>query len=155
LAHRQPADALEALDRWARSFTANSIAPSVRRQPPQPRSLIKLPHDSLNELTLEKFSALLGTRFRVHWAAASAIELELAEVTPGPGGGCAGAVVGGARQESFSLIFSGPPAPLLPQQIYRFEHALVAALDLFLVPIAREAQAIKYQAVLNRLAESG
>ena len=108
-----------------------------------------------DQLTLQKFSALVGTKFRVHLAAARQIELELAEAAPGPGGNPAGKTGSWPRQENFSLIFIGPLDLPLPQRIYRFEHDQMGAFDVFIVPIAREAQAMKYQAVFNRLVRSG
>lgn len=54
------------------------------------------------------------------------------------------------RQSSFSLIFHAPP-PLRPQQTYRFQHARLGELHLFLVPIGKLQDGYRYQAVFNLL----
>jgi hypothetical protein len=39
--------------------------------------------------------------------------------------------------------------PLLPQRIYRLEHAELDTLELFLVPIAQDASGTRYEAVFG------
>lgn len=72
------------------------------------------------------------------------IPLRLVEVREG---------VNTPRQESFSLIFSGPLSPYYPQSIYRLEHENLGTLELFLVPIGPDENREKmhYEAVFNRL----
>jgi hypothetical protein len=53
------------------------------------------------------------------------------------------------RAEPFSLILSGPPAPMLPQGSYRVQHPRLGPVDLFLVPIARNATATQYEVIFN------
>jgi len=105
----------------------------------------------LDQLSLEKLSALVQTKFRVHLDAARQVEFDLVEATACRGNPDDGAAAGGLRQESFSLLFQGPPTPLLPQQTYRFEHDQIGEFDLFIVPVGRDAVAIQYQVVFNRL----
>ena len=45
----------------------------------------------------------------------------------------------------FSLVFRGGPSPPLPQRIYRVEHELLGAIEIFLVPIAADS----YEAVFT------
>lgn len=52
-------------------------------------------------------------------------------------------------RQPFSLLFAGPPAPLLPQSIYRVAHQGLPALDMFLVPVAADATGVRYQAVFS------
>jgi hypothetical protein len=52
-------------------------------------------------------------------------------------------------RQPFSLVFAGPPAPLLPQSIYRVAHQSLPALDIFLVPVAADASSVRYQAVFS------
>jgi hypothetical protein len=40
-----------------------------------------------------------------------------------------------AKRAPFSIIFRGPPEPLLPQQIYSFEHKEIGSFDAFIVPV--------------------
>ena len=49
----------------------------------------------------------------------------------------------------FSLEFLAPASDVLPQAIYRVDHAELGALDLFLVPVARDADGVRYEAVFT------
>lgn len=96
----------------------------------------------MKTLTAARFAPHLHTAFRVYPTADSQIELELVEVTEkrsAPG------------QVQFSLVFRGPLEGMLPQQIYRMEHELFGALDLFLVPIAKQPDGHRYEVVFNYL----
>jgi hypothetical protein len=53
------------------------------------------------------------------------------------------------RAEPFSLVLSGPPTPALPQASYRVRHPRLGPIDLFLVPIARDAASAQYEATFN------
>jgi len=53
------------------------------------------------------------------------------------------------RAEPFSLVLSGPPAPMLPQGSYRVRHPRLGPVELFLVPIARNATATQYEVTFN------
>jgi hypothetical protein len=55
----------------------------------------------------------------------------------------------GQRRTPFSLIFRGPPAVLLPQRIYRLEHATLGAFELFIVPLGPDAQGLRYEAIFT------
>ncbi len=103
----------------------------------------------LEHLDFESASKLLKTRFRVQMEAAQSIELELSEVTT-PKRIPASAGKPGTY-ETFSLIFQGPVNAFLPQRIYTLERPDCGPSELFLVPIARDANGIKYEAVFNRL----
>ena len=93
-------------------------------------------------LTCRTFSGLLRTAFRVLLPGSPPLPLELTEVTEHSSS---------PQVESFSLIFRGPLAPRLPQQIHKVEHDKLGAFDLFLVPIGLEKERMCYQAVFNRL----
>ena len=101
----------------------------------------------LETLTLAKFSGLVNTKFRVFISPTAELPLELVQVSPDPTSG-----LGGPQGESFSLIFQGPEEPLLRQGTRPFEHERLGRFDLFIVPIAKEAGMIKYEAVFNRIA---
>lgn len=85
------------------------------------------------------------TKFLLRNGASEAIELQLIEVSP---------LNTSRRQESFSLQFRGPGSPILNQQIHRLEHAALGVLEIFLVPVGRDAQGVCYEAVFNRLIPS-
>ncbi len=52
----------------------------------------------------------------------------------------------GREGGEFRLEFLGPAEPLLEQAIYRFERD-GAAHEIFIVPIARDAEGIRYEAI--------
>jgi uncharacterized protein DUF6916 len=51
--------------------------------------------------------------------------------------------------ELSAVHFRGPVAPSLPQRIYRLQHPDLGVLDLFLVPIRRDATGTIYEAVFT------
>jgi hypothetical protein len=53
------------------------------------------------------------------------------------------------RRQAFSLIFTAPASPVLPQSIYRVEHAALGVHDVFLVPVGLRDSRVEYQAVFN------
>jgi hypothetical protein len=55
----------------------------------------------------------------------------------------------GMIREPFSLIFRSASQVVLPQRIYPFRHAAMGRLELFIVPIGRDAAGVVYQAVFN------
>ena len=96
----------------------------------------------LDKLTIESFAPHVGTSFRLHTGnrtielrltrAAKVMESEAARLNRTP----------------FSLSFLAPV--LLPQQIYRLTHdGFDEPLDIFLVPIARDARGFTYEAVFT------
>jgi hypothetical protein len=50
---------------------------------------------------------------------------------------------------SFALRFQGALTPMLEQQIYTLEATGLAAMGIFLVPIARDAGGMHYEAIFN------
>jgi len=91
-------------------------------------------------LTKEAFAENLNTRFRISLGDSRTAELELIEVvetmlTP--------------RQQQFSVFFRGPLDYLLPQSTYHMEHEKMGEIDIFLVPIGREQDGFRYEAVFN------
>jgi hypothetical protein len=91
----------------------------------------------LETFTAETFRPLLNERFALV-AGDGRVDLELVDVTESP-------TPGADRRAQFSIVFSGPSDPILPQAIYRLEHPELGAFDLFLVPIA----AGSYEAVFT------
>jgi hypothetical protein len=92
--------------------------------------------------TLDDFAPLRGERFELAIDAGSALSAELVEAQALPQPAFNG-------RQPFSLVFSGPPAPVLPQRIYRLAHQRLPALDIFLVPLAADAVGVRYQAVFS------
>jgi hypothetical protein len=88
------------------------------------------------------FAGHLNSKFRLLHEPPT--ELELVEVSDGSTG----------DHINFSLLFRGPQQPLLPQRSYAIEHDALGRFDLFIVPIQRDTQGLKYQAVFNRVVET-
>ena len=91
--------------------------------------------------TKEGFAEHLNTKFRIPLQPSGAVELELVEVV---------STLSTPRQEQFSIFFRGPGDIYLPQMTYRMEHAALGELDLFIVPIGRDPEGFRYEAVFNR-----
>ena len=97
----------------------------------------------LASLTFGDFSGRVGETFRLE-GPPGVLALTLVEATdlarrenPGP------------RRSPFSLVFLGPPTPLLPQGIRALEHASHGRLEIFLVPIGPDPAGLRYEAVFN------
>ena len=96
----------------------------------------------LETLSIGTFAPLVDDEFRVRLDPHPPLELRLAEVTP----------AGDARPDGrvpFAILFRGPAEPILPQRIYRLEHARLGAIDLFIVPLEPDAAGARYEAVFN------
>jgi hypothetical protein len=84
----------------------------------------------------------LGSQFRLDRDGSEQLQLELVEVSERKT----------ARlQEMFSIVFRCGSNEVLPQRIYRLEHDNLGQLDLFIVPIQKDDQGVRYEAVFNRL----
>lgn len=95
--------------------------------------------------TLARFEPLVGSRFTLRLGEpgeTDELPAQLVEARAGRSAGMAG-------RQPFSLTFEAPPEPALPQRIYRLEHPQLDAMDLFLVPVARTATGLKYEAVFG------
>ena len=96
----------------------------------------------LDKLTIESFTPHLGTSFWLH-AEGRAIELRLIRAAK-----VMESEAARLTRTPFSLFFLAPV--LLPQQIYRLTHeGFAEPLDIFLVPIARDASGFTYEAVFT------
>jgi hypothetical protein len=92
--------------------------------------------------TLDDFTPLCGEQFVVAIEPGLALSAQLVEAHALPQPTFNG-------RQPFSLVFAGPPAPVLPQRIYQLAHARLPALDVFLVPLAAGADGVRYQAVFS------
>lgn len=95
----------------------------------------------LERMSREDFEPHLNTTFRLLRGEAEPLELELVEITGGEGAF--------ENSYSFSLFFRGGPHFALQQHIFTLEHDQLGTLDLFLVPIARDPDGSRYEAVFN------
>ena len=96
----------------------------------------------MNTATCEQFQPLVGTGFELRAAPDETLSATLVEAQP------LGMPPVGGRQ-AFSLLFRGPPTPVLPQRIYGLVHesAAVPAMELFIVPVRASEEGIFYEAV--------
>jgi hypothetical protein len=94
----------------------------------------------LADLTLATFEPLVGDVFTI---AADPAPIELVLTTADARGEWPGG------RQPFSLLFGGPHEPLLAQAIYRLEHAALGALEIFIVPIGRDAESTTYEAIFT------
>ncbi len=91
------------------------------------------------------FSESLNSRFLLDLEGGKQIELELIELKNG---------YSNQKGESFSLLFRGPGAFVLPQKIYPLQHDRLGAFDLFLVPVGRDTKGTYYEVVFNLIRQS-
>jgi Domain of unknown function (DUF6916) len=96
-----------------------------------------------DRLELATFEPCVGDGFRIEGSEGSALNLTLTEATTGPWQPEEGSTF------AFELIFRGPADPALPQATYRMAHATLGSVDIFIVPIARDADVTTYQAVFS------
>ncbi|MCE4554148.1 DUF6916 family protein [Pelomonas cellulosilytica] len=92
-------------------------------------------------ITLAQFEPLVGSVFTLQLGEAGRLTARLIEAKPGQWAPPEG-------RAPFSLMFEAPE-PALPQRIYRLEHAQMGSMDIFLVPIARTATGVQYEAVFG------
>ena len=97
---------------------------------------------SADPFTLARFEPLVGSRFTLRLDDAAELPAQLIEARAGRGEAFNG-------RQPFSLTFEAPAEPQLPQRIYRVEHPRLEAMEIFLVPVARTADALRYEAVFG------
>lgn len=85
-----------------------------------------------------------GSTFSLQLEGSDPFELELIEVSE---------LRKGPLQEMFSIVFRSRSETVLPQRIYRLKHERLGEMDLFLVPIKKDADGVYYEAIFNRLFE--
>jgi hypothetical protein len=97
----------------------------------------------LDKVSAADFSPLLHDTFRLVTSDGATLDLELVETyesaRPRPA----------QERFSFSLLFKGTRDKLLPQQMYRMEHATLGAMDLMIVPVREDQDGYYYEAVFN------
>ena len=91
-------------------------------------------------LTKEAFTENLNTKFRIPLASSVTAELELIEVIE---------TMATPRQQQFSVFFRGPLEYLLPQSTYHMEHEKMGETDIFIVPVGKDPDGFRYEAVFN------
>jgi hypothetical protein len=90
------------------------------------------------------FSKYVNTNFRVELVSPHPIDLKLIAVVRRESG-----PTEQAGMERFSTVFAGPTDIFLPQNTYQMTHPEMGKFEVFLVPIAQEADGFRYEAVYN------
>ena len=94
--------------------------------------------------SMDTFSGHVNTKFLMHYGDSQTAQLELTSVVD---------VGSSPRQIQFSLLFQGPDNAPVAQGTYKLEHDKLGALDIFLVPVGKDAKGVEYQAIFNRPVE--
>lgn len=97
----------------------------------------------MRTLSLDMFAAAAGEGFELSLGETTT-PLTLVEMKPLPP-----KPFPGMQRAPFSLIFRGSSPIVLPQKIYSLTNATIGRLDLFLVPVGRDAGGVLYQALFN------
>jgi len=87
-----------------------------------------------------EFSNQINSGFRARVAEGASFDLSLVKLDDR---GSSEAV------ENYSLLFRAPAEAPAAQGMYRLEHAELGEMDLFLVPVKKDAAGLYYEAVFN------
>lgn len=98
---------------------------------------------SVEQLKQSGFEAACNSAFAVSvfGQSTSAYTFTLTTLTPRPAP---------SGFEQFSLLFAGPPEPVLPQGTYRFLHPSLGELALFMVPVGKSVKSAQYEVCISR-----
>lgn len=92
----------------------------------------------LAKLTVEDFSALVGSEFRVEHESGRSVAVKLAEASSLRSCGRIGA------RRPFSVVFSAPRDVSLPQDIYQVRHRQLGSMRLLLVPVVTRSNKVNH-----------
>jgi hypothetical protein len=95
----------------------------------------------LDKLTVEDFQPRLEETFRLDRPDGDSMDLRLVEAA-GTGGTP-------THRQPFSVVFEGPPEPILGQSIYRLHNDAMGTLEIFLVPLGLIGGGIRYESVFT------
>jgi hypothetical protein len=101
----------------------------------------------LDKLSANDFLKYLNGTFYLSSDSGERIEAELIEVTEI--GTSEAPVDSNKKRNPFSIVFSGPPQPVLPQGMHALQHTEMGLLSLFVVPIGTDKKGMRYEAVFN------
>ena len=102
-----------------------------------------------DKLRLGQFLPLLGDEVRVGLGSGATLGLTLTEARD-LWRASRGVATSDVSPEYFSLLFSGPVDGPMNQGSYRFEHTVLGALWLFVVPMATDGREQLYEAIINQ-----
>lgn len=99
----------------------------------------------LEDFSLATFAGHIGDEFQLEMTGAEAVSLSLTRAQPL--GSETGNHAGG--RAPFSLEFSGPATPILPQATYHFGHATIGEFEMFIVPLGPADGGMRYEAIFT------
>jgi hypothetical protein len=99
----------------------------------------------LERLTIDDFAGRLAERFRIVVDETTQLEATLVEAEANE----SSAPATDEGRTPFAIVFLGPSSPVLPQRIYRFEHDAMGVFEIFIVPIGRDADGVRYEAIFT------
>jgi hypothetical protein len=102
--------------------------------------------DAPDILSIEFFKPLVGTEFRTTASDGSEQTLVLESATEFEKIEESRKAL--ARQAPFTLVFRSS-GTVLPQQIYKMRHQSAGELEIFIVPVGRDARGVAYEAIFN------
>ena len=102
----------------------------------------------LETFTITTFSGQEGTTFRFSLASGEALEATLLQVTALSAKGPSGEELP-RKRIPFSLLFRVPTPGRFEQKIYTLEHPVIGKFELFLVPIGRETDGYRCEAIFT------
>ena len=102
----------------------------------------------LETFTIATFTGQEGTTFRLSLASGAALEATLLQVTSLSAKGPSGEELP-RKRVPFSLLFRVSTPDRFEQKIYTLEHAMIGKFELFLVPIGREADGYRCEAIFT------
>ncbi|CAG7633762.1 DUF6916 family protein [Paenibacillus allorhizosphaerae] len=93
----------------------------------------------MSSYSFSAFREAVGTPFRIPLSQQE-VMLQLVDVSE---------QASSPNMVQFSLLLRGPLEFFLPQQTYRMVHEQLGELELFMVPVGREADGFRYEIVFN------
>ncbi|MFA4929022.1 MAG: hypothetical protein WC558_10935 [Patulibacter sp.] len=97
----------------------------------------------LDKLTIDDLRPTVGSAYRIDLGEHGTLELTLLTVE----GLSDPPAAGSTRRQPFSIEFRGPLEPQLGQATFGLVHAELGTLPAFLVPVARDPEGLRYQAI--------
>lgn len=95
-------------------------------------------------LSRQRFADYLGTEFTIMLEGGQRVSLTLVEVNP-----LGKRETGQLTIESYSLLFEGPTAPMLPRSSFQFVHPYLGELVIFIIPLGPRSGIMRYEAVFD------
>jgi hypothetical protein len=102
----------------------------------------------LDTFTIATFAGQEGTTFRLSLTSGATLEATLLQVTSLSAKGPSGEELP-RKRVPFSLLFRIPVPDRFEQKTYALEHPVIGKFELFLVPIGREADGHRCEAIFT------